>query len=193
MKGQSPEISPTAAYSRIGRRLGLDFSQANRIFLALENIHELQDRFPKASQIRAVIEARLSQQRAELLAQNGAAFEELLGIYPDEHPLHISFKAEKLSYLHENLYQDGEIITDVRPVFDGSGDTIREMVVAHSLVVAAWSYDRPKRIHFAMDARDVLRLRDACDRAIRKANAIKGALGGNAWTVKVLNDDDDAS
>ena len=39
-----------------------------------------------------------------------------------------------------------------------------------------------------MDAADVLRLRDLCDRAIKKADALKRMLGDDEWSVRVLNE-----
>ena len=189
-----PDFSPIREFTSIAGQLGLPFNEVSSWFSTLENLIDMRAAgVPKSSEITARLHARLSAPRAEKLKAKEHEFVRVLDAYAADHPIHISMKAQKLSYLHEHLYQDGEIITDVRPIFDGDGTTVREMVITHSFVLNSFSYgEGGRRTHFALDATDLLRLRDTCERAIRKATALKDALGGRQWTVKVLNETDNA-
>src|SRR5208283_1907830 len=164
--------------------------EVSRLFSTIENITDINQTIGSIDEVIGFFESRLSQARAQIVVQNRDDLKRLLNLYNAGHPVAISAKAEKLSYLHENVYQDGEIRTDVRPGFDAPGRNVLEMEIFHSLVLSHYSVGLgAQRTHLAMDAVDVQRLRDACDRAITKAAALKGALGeGKPWTVKVLNE-----
>lgn len=184
-----PDSSSNPAMKEISDSLGIEFSEVKRIFSALENISAIKENTSQPSELVQIVSQRLSTKRSEMLKAKAGDFVKVLDLYTNDHPLHISIKAEKLSFLHENLYQDGEIITDIRPIFDAAGNKILEMIVTHSLVLNSFSYGGgTERTHFAMDAADVLRLRDACERAIKKSATIRDSLGGNEWNVKVLNE-----
>jgi hypothetical protein len=174
--------------------LDLSYSDVGGLFSTLENLIDMREAgAAKSAEITSGVLARLSPPRAEKLKPKMVEFVRLLDTYTPDHPIHISIKARKLSYLREHLYQDGEVITDVRPIFDAAGGAVREMVISHSLVVSSFSYgEGGRRTHFALDAADLLRLKDACERAIRKAGTLKEALGGKQWAVKILNETEDA-
>jgi hypothetical protein len=44
-------------------------------------------------------------------------------------------------------------------------------------------------IILVLDARDVINLKMACERAIQKAQALKDAFADSPWTTEVLADD----
>lgn len=191
---QKPAFSAAPIVAAIARDLSLTFTDGNKIFQALDNLYEFRIQLHDTQQVLTHLANRLSEPRAKKLEMSAEKFSQVMNVYSDNHPFLLSSKAEKLTYLHENLYQDAEIITDARPVFTADGGYIVEMVITHSLVLSSYRRGvRSERSHFAMDAADVLRLRDLCDRAIKKANVLKDALGGNKWTVKVLNEGDDAT
>jgi RIO-like serine/threonine protein kinase len=100
----------------------------------------------------------------------------------------IAYKAQKLTYLRENIYQESEIITEVRPVFDQKAGQILEYLVTHSLIATYFRHGRYENIHLAMDMADVLKLRRLCDRAILKAKTLQSDLGDKA---RILRDDDE--
>lgn len=189
--GRAPEFSPGPVFEIIARELDTTYSEVSRIFSAIEALSDIKQSVGGADQLAALLAKRLSPPRAQEVKSNQSNIADLLDMYDKNHPVALSIKAEKLGHLHENLYQDGEIITDARPIFDAEGTNILEFIITHSFVLSHYSFgSSTKRAHFAMDSIDVLRLRDACERAIKKATALKGALG-EKWTVKILNDRDD--
>jgi hypothetical protein len=186
---QRPEYPFGRVIRQVADSLSIDFQTASRLFRALDNLHEFKQELRDTREVVALLEKRLSSERAKKLKGCVDQFSKIIDLYSGDHPFFISSKAERLSYLHENLYQDGEIITDARPVFNEDGSKIIEMVVTHSLVVSAYKGGwHGERVHFAMDAADVLRLRDLCERAIQKAAALKEAMAGCQWEVRVLNE-----
>jgi hypothetical protein len=185
---RTPEFSPAPVFEMIARELSMTYSDVSKIFSAIETLSDINHSVGGIDQLTSLLTKRLTPERAQEVATNKDSIRTLLDMYNKDHPLALSMKAEKLSYLHQNLYQDGEIITDARPIFDSDGVKVIEFVIMHSFVLNHYSYGSSgKRTHFAMDSIDVLRLRDACDRAIKKATNLKAALG-EKWTVKILND-----
>jgi hypothetical protein len=185
-----PTLSGASTFRTIAATLGIEFLDVSRIFGALENLAVLREELGGMDKVLALLEKRLSGDIVQELHAKSSQIRAIIETYSASHPISISMKAEKLSYLHETLLQDAEIITDIRPVFNAGGTKILEMIATHSLVVSAYSLGTgARRLHFAMDAGDVLRLRDVCDRAIVKTDSIKKEMGGMPWITKVLNDE----
>jgi hypothetical protein len=101
--------------------LSITYQEVSRAFAALETLDEIKVRYKGSDGVVSILEKRLSPARVEILHKNAEPFKRLLYLYSGDHPLVLSIKAEKISYLHENVYQDGEIITDARPVFNSDG------------------------------------------------------------------------
>jgi hypothetical protein len=187
---EPPKISAASTFRTIATTLGVDFAEVARIFGALENLSVLREELGSTDAVLNLLEKRLNTDIAERLRPRVGQIKAIIESYIASHPVAISLKAEKLSYLHETLLQDAEIITDVRPVFNADGTKILEMVATHSLIISAYSPGTgSRRLHFALDAADVLKLRRICDRAIVKADSIKRELGGMPWITRVLNDE----
>jgi hypothetical protein len=110
-----------------------------------------------------------------------------------DHPVVISQKARRLSFVHERILVNTEIITDVRPVYTTKGDRILDMIIQHKLVVTQHdSTHRDIDFQFVMDARDIVNLKTACERAIQKAQVLQESLANSPWVTEVLNTDDEA-
>jgi hypothetical protein len=166
----------------------LSYSEVSKIFSAIETLSDIKQSMGGIDQLASILSKRLTSERAQVVEANRADIVMLLDLYNRDHPVALAIKAEKLSYLHQALYQDGEILTDARPVFDAEGKNVLEFVISHSFVLNHYSFGSgPRRLHFAMDSIDVLRLKEVCERAIDKATTLKEALG-EKWPVKILND-----
>ncbi len=185
---RAPDFTPAPVFTHIAGELSITYSEVSRMFSALEAIVDIQQDAGGADEVVAFLLKRLTPERGVEVDKHKSDIMELLALYSKEHPIVLSIKAEKLSYLHENLYQDAEIITDARPVFGSDGASIVEFIVTHSLVLRHYSFgSSPKRVHFSMDAADVSHLKEACERAETKAASLKSALGGS-WPVRILNE-----
>jgi hypothetical protein len=189
---ESPTVSPASAFRTIAATLSIGFSEVSRIFAALDNLVVLREELGGTDRVLSLLEKRLNPDAIKELEDRREKVREVIELYSSSHPIAISLKAEKLSYLYENILQDAEIITDVRPIFNTDGTKILEMVITHSLVLSTYSPGiGSRRVHFAMDAVDVLKLRRLCDRATVKADSARREMGGMPWITKVLNDESD--
>ena len=183
------DVGKTFAIREIANGLGVDFPVASRVLNTLDNLHEFRQQSKSTPEVVGAISKRLNASRAETLISKADKIIHLIDIYNHDHPFMIISKSERLSYLHENLYQDAEIITNITPIFSEEAQKLIRLVVTHSLVVSIYRRgSRAERLHLAMDAADVIRLRDLCDRAITKANTLKESLVGETWEVQVLNE-----
>ena len=86
--------------------------------------------------------------------------------------LNAQIKTRELTYLHDNIFGNCRLLTEVRPVFNVSGDKIVNSVLTTSLVVKYTDHAQDqKQITFAMDLNDLVELRSQCERALRKVAA----------------------
>jgi hypothetical protein len=173
-------------------QIGISYDELSDIFYALENLRITSEDFGSFSDALDRIAAAVNPDLAKNLEANKAAILDAFEKYDFDNPVSITIKAQKLTYFHERILRDSEVITDVRPVFDSSGRNVLEAVISHVLVVTATTVGRNERLHFAMDAGDVLKLRRACDRAIEKAKTIKSTLENSdlKWKIQVLRGQD---
>lgn len=82
----------------------------------------------------------------------------------------------ELSYDYCQLWKNGKILTDIRPVFNSDGTKINGTLVSYTLRV---NYDDAEGCHnlsFALDEADILKLKEECDRALTKAKTASAAM-----------------
>lgn len=187
---QEPALTPWEVIAAISKEVDTSGETLRQIFNALENLKNLADEFGSAEQVIENITTNLKDDVVASLNKNRREIVAALEQYSSDNAVTISYKAQRLTYLRENIYQEAEVITDARPVFDGRGEKIIEYLITHSLVASYFHNGQIESIHLAMDAADVLRLRKACDRAIVKAKTLKTELGIRA---RILRDDDASS
>jgi hypothetical protein len=175
-------------------RIGIPLDDLQDIFYALENLRSLAVEFGSPENVLIRL-SDVKQDVAKRLEENKDRLLQAISEYQPDDPVAITFKAQRLTYLHERIYRDAEIITDIRPVFDGAGKNVLEVIISHSLVASITVSGRTERISLAMDAGDVVKLRAACDRAIEKAKSLNSALNGSdlKWKVQILRGQDDGA
>ena len=106
----------------------------------------------------------------------------------DNNAVYISEKAGQLTISHQYVVVDANIITDLRHVFNDSGDKILEALVTHSLILSYLDGGKRSRMHFTMDARDIADLKKLCDRAQTKAATLEIALRDSNWKTVIVRD-----
>ena len=77
-------------------------------------------------------------------------------------------KAIDLLYDCDNLLQRTRVLTDVRPLFSDDARRVEGAVVAHTLRVRYDHAGRDEEISFSLDAADLRRLIDHCERGLLK-------------------------
>jgi hypothetical protein len=183
-------VGPAEIIASIAQRTGVPNDIARKVFNALENLRNLSEEFGTPIRTLDEIALTLPEKISSRLIAKKNEIADLVNSYSSDNGVRLSYKAQRLTYLRENIYQEAEVITDARPVFDSAGDSVVEYLITHSLVATYFRQGRLENIHLVMDAADVLKLRKALDRAIIKARALSSDLGDRA---RILRDDDAAS
>lgn len=92
--------------------------------------------------------------------------------------LETTMKAMDVVLSHHRIFIDAQILTDVRPVFNKKGDSVDAAVIVHNLRIHYSKDSDHKDFFVALDASDIQSLREALDRADRKAGCLQRLLKG---------------
>jgi hypothetical protein len=192
-------LQPDVKFEKAATQLQIHAFDLRRLIDTILNLQRLQERFGlNPDELVEVIGRNLErnctpEDRDNAIKHWQAArpviVEALTGF--SKHPLAIAAKGEQLAYVREKLFTQARIVTEIRPVFDEAGKEILRAVVSHELVIDYYQGQEGKRIQIGLDAADVIQLRRACERAERKAAAIKLSLGELPWETAVLAEPSD--
>jgi len=94
-------------------------------------------------------------------------------------------KSRQLTFAHQNILTESNIITELRPVFNTAGDKVLQMVLTHYLLIEYTDGIRSNRIQLALDAADIEDLKDRCERAEKKTATLKQALENQPWQMTI--------
>ena len=97
-------------------------------------------------------------------------------------------KAAGVALDQDHLFYHARILTDVRPVFDEKGDTVSAAVIIHNLRIHYGENSDHKDFYVALDTGDIQLLREALDRADKKAKRLQELL--NASGIVYLDDEE---
>ena len=92
-----------------------------------------------------------------------------------------------LSYDYANLYRRARILTDIRPLFSESADSISGTVVSFTLRLRYDSVDGDHDLSLAMDEADVLQLIEQCQRALKKSQTARELMTQRANMPTLLS------
>ncbi|MCH8043700.1 MAG: hypothetical protein IID44_08260 [Planctomycetes bacterium] len=183
-----PTSSVRAFSVHVANKSGIDVDIVFRVLRVLSNT-------ARSAEVTKELPEELVRELTEAIHKNSKWSEEQIGqwvevkdrlvdavsqIGPDS-PLMISAKANFLTYERQNVLHQTRIITDIRPVFDKAAETIREMIVTHTLVVNYSGGGNPTELHLALDRTDIETLREQCDRADVKSQRLLTALEDTPW------------
>jgi hypothetical protein len=173
---------------------GLELVTLRSIFNAIDNLSALKKELGTTDQAIDAATRTVPKDGLLGLDKKRDQITAAVDAYFDDNPIAISLKARRLTHLHPQLFVDAEIITDARPVFDSKAENVLEYVITHSLLVTLHedvgdfpAQHKHSRLYIAMDFADLLKLRQACDRAIRKGHSLKAELGDKG---RILGEDD---
>ena len=100
----------------------------------------------------------------------------LAKIFELRRSLSVTTKALDVLTSHDRVFYTARILTDLRPVFDESGDLIEAAVIVHNLRIHYGQDDDHRDFYVALDTRDIQSLRDVLDRADKKARSLEELL-----------------
>jgi hypothetical protein len=118
--------------------------------------------------------------------ESQAAILSALDSIPAESPLAIQQTVRELTYAHQHVLVDADLITDLRPVYNASATEIQAIVLTYVLSIMYQDGRSGRRIEFALDAGDVAKLADLAKGAqAQTATAKAAATEGRKWTLIV--------
>ncbi len=154
--------------------------------LPLDDVNEVLGAILSAAAVRAhdgvsgaMMADSLSVADLELPAEGVEAFRVRVGRLLDAQGLRLTLRTIDLLAADERLLVDSRIVTDLRPVFPEPGTTPSEGplspaggLIVHSLRLEYLEGGENRTFAVSLDPRDINTLRQALDRAERKAEAI---------------------
>jgi hypothetical protein len=129
--------------------------------------------------VEAVAEAATEAKSKEFPIEEGdrkILKDRLARIFDGRKGLSITMKAMGVVADQDHLFLNARILTDIRPVFNESGDSVDAAVIVHNLRIH-YGVDRDhKDFYVVLDTGDIQALRDVLDRADAKAKCLQGLL-----------------
>lgn len=160
-----------------------DSEQLSKIFKAMFSLYmvKLQKRIP-AAELADLICAALNdvpKRIADFDASKLAILRSRLGsLLSLDDSFGLSVKAANLSAEHEHAFCGARILSDVRPLFVDSPETIAGAVIYHNLQVGFHdsSTGEHKDIYFSLDDEDLGTLKEIVERAQTKSRSLQTLL-----------------
>lgn len=175
---------------RFAKKVGVPSAVGTSIVTQLAAIHHVRSRFRLDS---GALFEMLTEQLAESpeweksdLEKWTAAEKEIRAVLAPDHPLAILEKSERLNYDRQNILLNARILTDLRPVYNESADEIQRAIVTQLLCLEYTdSTGQHNQLRLAIDAEDVAKFRELCDRADRKAATLCEDLQAQSWSALI--------
>jgi DNA-binding Lrp family transcriptional regulator len=191
-ENHKPSASPGRFSRPLAHSLSISNTDAGRLLNALQNLQIINQETKNYEKTFEIITDRLTADVRDKWISAKAIILSILTLVNADHPAIISQKARRLSFEYERIFVSSDILTDLRPVFTSDGEKLLETIIQHKLVITQHdSSHRDSDIHFVLDARDVINLKNACERAIKKAKVLQDTLGSFSLVTEVLSDDEE--
>lgn len=181
----------------IARKLGIPDKKVSTIIISLLNLHNYRRIFNMdakdfASQMWKCLSDLPEEKRDNITVElwKKAEADILTALSPDN-ALAILEKSIGLGYSHQNVLVNVRLITDIRPVFNDDATKIVKMVTTNLLMLDYFDGTASKRLHITVDASDVERLKQLCDRAQRKASVVLDDFKGYDWETSIIGEGED--
>jgi hypothetical protein len=181
----------TAASKFIAKKLALDEGQVQRLIDGLLSIRTLmrQTRLPPEELLAALtisLEQAPDEWKRQYLAQWSESRAVLLDYLCHDDWIAIRSKVRELTFLHENIFSSCRLLTELRPVYNHSGDEIVDTVLTTSLLIRYRSdVGRQREIQFALDVADLSEIRRQCERAGRKIAVAEQMFKQVDWPLTI--------
>ena len=142
-----------------------------------------------ASSLKLEIEnANPSVLDADLRNKILATLPKLLSVIRDDGPLWINDKITQLTYAHANIYTDSRILTDLRPIFNAEGTEVVRSIIVHELAIDFQADGESKKIHIALDLKDIRNLKKICERVELKVKKMSNQLESGLWKTIAVDE-----
>jgi len=172
--------------AKLSNRTFEEISQITNALFSLYGLKESREITPAELADLISISAKADQKFAlEFAGTKGEVLKDrLASLLSLDESFGLMVKALNISSEYENSYCRSRILTDIRPVFSGSPDSISGAVVVHNLQLGfhdGASGDH-KEIYLALNDADLFKLKETIERAEKKSLSIKLFLNNSRVT-----------
>ena len=108
----------------------------------------------------------------------------LVELFDPANPFASLEKGLQLAYSYQNVLTGVRLLTELRPVFDASGESVARGLITFVLSLE-YSDGTTRRLDLALDATDVSELKRLCGRAEKKATALAESVA-QAWPTTIV-------
>lgn len=191
------EITVARINKAFAKKADISYSDAENIvqqIMALHNLREALEKTPAllVDDLTESLERDASEHwKPEQIKKWKDAREQIQDALSPDNPLNIIQKSIRLTYEYENILHDSTIFTDVRPVFGDDAQSINRLIINNVLEIEYSDGNKRRKFFAALDARDIAKLKRACERAQTKTEALKTHLDGLSTPVIVVGAADD--
>lgn len=175
-------VHPKELQSTISKALGGDEANADTLIRQLLSLHGLRRQLGlETAEVFAGLDSGLRESGWEM--EELKKWEPASGIFKmlfDVPVVQLSAKALDLSYQHSHLLQRAQIITDIRPIYNGDATEIQGTIISHKFLLRYDDIEGEHVLSLAIDEKDIQSLIRQCGRALKKASTAKIQLGDRA-------------
>lgn len=175
-----PGLSASELSKRFHEPLGVDQNDLERLFNLVYGVNrvKLSSGFSSDKVVDDFVRA-LGETGNERLKRDYSR-DYLLRVLSVSESALTTIRATELTFERDKILTDTDVITDVRPVFDG--DKIKGLLVIHMLKVEFYDANsESNEIYFALDKGDLKKLSDNISLALSRESSIRTSISGGTF------------
>ncbi len=177
LKKEEITVNLEALGDRVADASGIDPDKTAQILELLVSLASAHDGLDLSTQdfiteLRRAIEVV---DKPELLPQDWISFErDLASLLSSDGSLALTAKAAVIMREHPNVFFEGRVLTDLRPIFGGNvEESPAALVAVHTLKILYRKDDDMASFFIALDRTDVIELIEVLQRALKKEDALR--------------------
>ncbi|MCL4296135.1 MAG: hypothetical protein KJ077_10425 [Anaerolineae bacterium] len=181
-------IAPEKLAERVHEATGISKEELKNILGLVFNLNHLKAVTGFSSEKIAddLVEALQGTENEKL--KDAPCKEYLLKVMSIEGAIFTTIKASVAAANRGKLLLDTELITDIRPIFNGN--KLKSSVIIHNLKIEYTEGEDTRTIYFAVDRQDLRKLKDSIQDAELREGAIKSKFGTEDFTFIDLEDEE---
>jgi hypothetical protein len=173
----TPTQRPQDLLASVGKVLAQgDAERVVRQLLSIQGI--VRQSGLDVSEVLSGIRSAIERQGREVGFDDGSwqSIEDKLKALVELKSVRLTATAIELAYDYANLLKRSKVLTDIRPLYDESGDAIEGAVVSYTLRLRYDSADGEHELSIALDEADIKSLIGQCERALKKAASARALM-----------------
>jgi hypothetical protein len=178
LQSAAPRLSIGRLATDIESKAGLPQAQLEPILAALISLAvAAEQREEPFEEVAEAVANRAVEEKLDLEPAAVASFKKRLSsLLAIETSIGVTARAFGLVLEHERTAVATRILTDIRPIFMGDGIKPVAAMVVHTLKIESHKEEGHVSHFFALDIDDLVELKKAVDRAIRKEENLKASI-----------------